>query len=157
MKRKVAVIFGGCSTEYEVSLNSAYSVITHMDRNKYDPILIGITREGLWKRFYGDVEKLKDNTWMEDRKCVPAVISPDREIHGILEFHGDKVEVTRLDAAFPVLHGKNGEDGTLQGLLTMAAIPFAGCKTLSSAMCMDKDIAHKIVNLEGVKRLIVLS
>jgi D-alanine---D-serine ligase len=88
---------------------------------------------------------------MDGGDCVPAIISPDRNIHGLLEFHHDRTVTTRIDVAFPVLHGKNGEDGTLQGLLTMAGIPFAGCGTLCSAMCMDKDIAHKIVNSAGIK------
>ena len=152
MKRiKVAVLFGGCSTEYEVSLQSAYSVITNLNPKKYEAILIGITRQGAWLRYYGSLEKIQNDTWMDSGDCVPAIISPDRNIHGLLEFRDDKTVTTRIDVAFPVLHGKNGEDGTLQGLLTMAGIPFAGCGTLCSAMCMDKDIAHKIANLAGIK------
>jgi D-alanine---D-serine ligase len=150
-RKKVAVIFGGCSTEYEVSLQSAYSVITNLHPDKNEPILLGITRQGAWWRYYGAPEKIRQGTWMDSSDCVPAVISPDRSHHGLLEFHGDKVITTRLDVAFPVLHGKNGEDGTIQGLLTMAGIPFAGCGTLSSAACMDKDHAHKIAHLAGIK------
>lgn len=150
-RKKVAVLFGGCSTEYEVSLQSAYSVITNLNPKKYEAILIGITRQGAWLRYYGSLEKIQNDTWMDGGDCVPAIISPDRNIHGLLEFHDDRTVTTRIDVAFPVLHGKNGEDGTLQGLLTMAGIPFAGCGTLCSAMCMDKDIAHKIVNLAGIK------
>jgi len=152
MKRtRVAVIFGGSSTEYEISLQSAYSVITNLNPEEYDLILLGITRQGAWMRFTGPVEQIKDNTWMDHSVSVPAIISPDRNTHGILEFHGDKVTKTRIDVAFPVLHGKNGEDGTVQGLLEMAGIPCVGCGVLSSAMCMDKDIAHRIVSLAGVK------
>jgi D-alanine---D-serine ligase len=150
-RKKIGVLFGGCSSEYEISLKSAYSVITNLNPDKYDVILIGITRQGAWMRYYGPLEKIINDAWMNDSECIPAVISPDRNIHGLLEFSGDKVITTRIDAVFPVLHGKNGEDGTLQGLLAMAGIPFAGCGTLCSAMCMDKDIAHKIVNLAGVK------
>ncbi len=150
-RKKVAVLFGGCSTEYEVSLQSAYAVITSLNLKKYDVILIGITRQGAWMRYDGPVEQILNNTWMDSDDCVPAVISPDRNIHGLLEFHDDKVITTRIDVAFPVLHGKNGEDGTVQGLLEMAGISCVGCGTLSSAMCMDKDIAHKIVHLAGVK------
>lgn len=148
---KVAVLFGGCSTEYEVSLQSAYSVITHLDPEKYEAILVGITRQGVWMRYNGPAEKIKDNTWTQGGDCVPAVITPDRNVHGLLEFHNGKVVATRIDVVFPILHGKNGEDGTLQGLLTMAGIPFVGCGVLSSAMCMDKDIAHKMVHMAGVK------
>lgn len=150
-RKKVAVLFGGCSTEYEVSLQSAYSAITNLNPNKYETILIGITRQGAWLRYYGSLEKIQNDTWMDSYDCVPAIISPDRNIHGLFEFRGNKVIATRIDVAFPVLHGKNGEDGTLQGLLTIAGIPFAGCGTLCSAMCMDKDIAHKITNLAGIK------
>ncbi len=148
---KVAVIFGGYSTEYGVSLQSAYSVITNLNPKEYEAILIGITRQGAWLRYYGPPEKILNDTWMDGSDCVPAIISPDRNIHGLLEFRDDRTIVTGIDVAFPVLHGKNGEDGTLQGLLTMAGIPFAGCGTLCSAMCMDKDIAHKIVNSAGIK------
>ncbi|MBU3145514.1 D-alanine--D-serine ligase VanG [Clostridium sp. CF012] len=150
-KKTIAIIFGGCSSEYEISLQSAYSVIISLNPQYYDVTLIGITRSGVWMRYNGSPEQILDNTWMDMGACVPAIISPDRHIHGMLEFYDDKIIATRIDVAFPVLHGKNGEDGTLQGLLTMAGIPFVGCDTLSSAMCMDKDIAHKIVHLAGVK------
>ncbi len=150
-RTKVAVIFGGCSTEYEVSLQSAYSVIASLNPEKYDVIPLGITRQGAWVRFAGPVEQIRDDKWMEHSSSALAIISPDRNTHGILELCGDKVTTTRIDVAFPVLHGKNGEDGTVQGLLEMAGIPCVGCGTLSSAMCMDKDIAHKIVGLAGVK------
>ncbi|MBZ9609632.1 D-alanine--D-serine ligase VanG [Clostridium estertheticum] len=150
-KKTIAIIFGGCSSEYEVSLQSAYSVIISLNLEYYDVILIGITRSGVWMRYDGSPEQIRDNTWMDIGACVPAIISPDRHIHGMLEFYDDKIIATRIDVVFPVLHGKNGEDGTVQGLLTMAGIPFVGCGTLSSAMCMDKDIAHKIVHLAGVK------
>jgi len=121
-RKKVAILFGGCSTEYEVSLQSAYSVITNLNPKKYEAILIGITRQGAWLRFFGALEKIQNNTWMDSSDCVPAIISPDRNIHGLLEFHDDRTVTTRIDVAFPVLHGKNGEDGTLQGLLMMAGI-----------------------------------
>lgn len=157
-RKKVAVLFGGCSTEYAVSLQSAYAVITNLDPEKYEAILIGITRQGAWWRYSGPPEKIQNDTWAESGECVPALIAPDRNVHGLLEFHTDRTVLTSIDVAFPVLHGKNGEDGTLQGLLTLAGIPFAGCGTLCSAMCMDKDIAHKVVSLAGIKtpRSIVL-
>ncbi len=148
-KRTIAVIFGGCSPEYPVSLESSHSVITNMDSEKYDLILLGITKGGEWYRFYGDASALEDDTW-RDGKCVPAIISPDREVHGIVEFDREGVRTTRIDAAFPVMHGKNGEDGTIQGLCEMAGIPVVGCGTLSSAICMDKDRAHKLAALAGV-------
>lgn len=147
-KRTIAVIFGGCSPEYPVSLESSHSVIVNLDREKYDVIMLGITKGGEWYRFYGDVSALEDDSWRSG-KCVPAVISPDREVHGIIEFGEDGVRATRIAAAFPVMHGKNGEDGTIQGLCELAGIPVIGCGTLCSAICMDKDRAHKLAELAG--------
>ena len=150
-KKNIAVIFGGCSPEHTVSLASAAAVIRNIDAEKYEVIQLGITEGGEWFRFYGSPDDIEANTWRADRtKCIPAVISPDRDQHGILEFRLSGVRTTRLDAAFPVLHGRNGEDGTVQGLCELAGIPLIGCGTLASALCMDKDRAHKLVMLAGV-------
>ena len=150
-KKNIAVIFGGCSPEHTVSLASAAAVIRNIDAEKYEVIQLGITEGGEWFRYYGSPDDIEANTWRADRtKCIPAVISPDRDQHGILEFRLSGVRTTRLDAAFPVLHGRNGEDGTVQGLCEMAGIPLIGCGTLASALCMDKDRAHKLVMLAGV-------
>lgn len=158
MKQKtVAVLFGGHSTEYEVSLQSACSVIESLDPEKYNVILLGITRRGEWMKYGGDIRQIRNDTWSTHASCVPAVISPDRGTHGILVLDDGgttqrrTAEAIPVDAAFPVLHGKNGEDGTIQGLLEMAGIPCVGCGTLSSALCMDKDIAHRLIRLEGIK------
>jgi len=150
-KKKIAVLFGGCSTEYEVYLQSAYAVITHLSQELYEIIMLGITKEGNWLRFRGETEKILDNTWFTDETCTKALLSPDRSDHGILELQDNTTVITRLDAVFPVLHGKNGEDGTLQGLIELSGIPVIGCGMLSSALCMDKDYAHKIVSLAGIK------
>ena len=150
-KKNIAVIFGGCSPEHTVSLASAAAVIRNIDAEKYEVIQLGITEGGEWFRFYGSPDDIEANTWRADRtKCIPAVISPDRDQHSILEFRLSGVRTTRLDAAFPVLHGRNGEDGTVQGLCELAGIPLIGCGTLASALCMDKDRAHKLVMLAGV-------
>ena len=150
-KKNIAVIFGGCSPEHTVSLASAAAVIRNIDAEKYEVIQLGITEGGEWFRFYGSPDDIEANAWRADRtKCIPAVISPDRDQHGILEFRLSGVRTTRLDAAFPVLHGRNGEDGTVQGLCELAGIPLIGCGTLASALCMDKDRAHKLVMLAGV-------
>lgn len=150
-RKKVAVLFGGCSPEYKVSLSSAVSVIDHLDRHKYEPILIGITEAGNWFRYYGGTEKISNDTWWSGNDCIKAAISPDRDIQGILEWDEYSIQTTRIDVAFPVLHGKNGEDGSVQSLLQLAGIPYVGCDTLSSAICMDKDIAHTIARNAGVK------
>jgi len=150
MKRTVAVLFGGHSTEYDVSLQSAASVIENLDLEKYNVVLIGITRHGEWLKYGGGVDCIRDDTWHKHTSCVRAVISPDRATQGILAFSGNNVTEIHVDVVFPVLHGKNGEDGTVQGLLEMAGIPFVGCGMLSSALCMDKDVAHRLVSLAGV-------
>jgi D-alanine---D-serine ligase len=149
---KVAVLFGGCSPEYSVSLQSAYSVLSSMDRTKYEPIPIGITRSGKWFRYYGDISGILSDIWHRDKTgCVPAFISPERGGHMIIELHYKHVVKTVFDIAFPVLHGKNGEDGTLQGLLETAGIPFVGCGMFCSALCMDKHKAHEAVARIGIK------
>jgi D-alanine---D-serine ligase len=151
-KKRVAVLFGGCSAEYEVSLRSAYSIITSMDPGKYETVLIGITRDGRWYRYYGDVDNIPGDTWQVERKyLVPVAVSPNREEQKIIEIKGGVLKESSIDIAFPVLHGKNGEDGTVQGLFELAGIPLVGCGTLASALCMDKDRAHKLVAAAGVK------
>lgn len=147
----IAVLFGGCSTEYEVSLQSACAVIENLNPEKYNLIQLGITRQGQWFKYSGDTSSIINDTWWQHPSCVPAVLSPDRATHGILVLDGAKITEIPIDAAFPVLHGKNGEDGTVQGLLELAGIPCVGCGMLSSALCMDKDIAHRLVRLAGVK------
>ena len=149
-KRTIAVIFGGCSPEYPVSLEGSNAVISNLDREKYDLVLLGITKGGEWYRYYGGVDGIENDTWRSG-ECVPACISPDREVHGVIEFGPDGIKTTRIDAAFPVMHGQNGEDGTIQGLIEMAGIPVVGCGALSSALCMDKDRAHKLAALAGVR------
>ena len=151
-KLTIAVLFGGCSSEYSISLQSAHSVITHLDREKYTPVLLGITRDGRWFYYTGPVDALPDDTWHQDPlHCTPAVLSPDRSLHGLLLLAPAGPSSLRLDAAFPVLHGKNGEDGTVQGLLELAGIPIVGCGTLSSALCMDKEVAHRLAREAGAE------
>lgn len=150
MRKKVAVIFGGCSPEYSVSLQSAYSVISNMDKEKYSPVLIGITSQGDWFYFNGDIEKVTNDTWHNDADCIPAAVSPNRSKHIILKYDDKRTDKISIDAAFPVLHGRNGEDGTVQGVFELAGIPIVGCGVLASALCMDKDRAHKLVHAAGI-------
>ena len=149
-KLNVAVIFGGCSPEYGVSLESASSVIENMDREKYNPIPIGISPEGAWFRFYGDAGKISSGAWLGSSDCALAVISSNRAKPGLLVFDKDKWSIEKLDVVFPVLHGKCGEDGTVQGLIELAGIPLVGCNTMSSALCMDKERAHSLVRASGI-------
>ena len=150
-KINVAVFFGGCSSEHGVSLSSASSVILHLNREKYEPVLIGITKEGHRYFYEGSPEMIRDDGWEHSGCCTPAALSPNRGEHRLLLFRPWGVDSLNIDIALPVLHGRNGEDGTLQGLLELAGIPIAGCGTLASALCMDKDRAHKLAALAGVR------
>ncbi len=151
-KIRIAVIFGGNSTEYEISLQSAFSVLDNLDPEKYDVIPLGITREGDWYRYYGSYDRLPENTWMNDPELLtPVVISHSRSSKGIIELGEGGNVLTEIDLALPVLHGKNGEDGTVQGLFELAGITIVGCNALSSAICMDKDRAHKLAELAGIE------
>lgn len=152
MKKNVAVIFGGASSEHDVSLLSATSVINNIPKDKYDVVLIGITRDGRWFKYDGDIEKIAKNEWESDPSCVPAFIAPDTSIHGIVVLDGNNT-VIKLDAVFPVLHGKNGEDGTIQGLLTIAGIPYVGCDSISSGSCMDKGVTNALADAAGIPQV----
>ena len=149
-RKRIAILFGGCSPEYGVSLQSACSVITHLDREKYEPVLIGISNAGDWFQYVGEIEKIPADTWCNEEDCIPVVVSPNRTVHGIVTIKNGKIRETHIDAVFPVLHGKNGEDGTVQGMFELAGIPVVGCGVLSSALCMDKDRAHKLVQAAGI-------
>lgn len=150
-RKKIAVIFGGSSTEYEISLQSTAAVFEAININKIEAVALGITREGDWYHYTGKTENIKSGTWESDFDNLhPIVISQNRSIKGFLELSDGRYTVCGIDCAFPILHGKNGEDGTVQGLLELAGIPIIGCGTLSSALCMDKDRAHKLASLAGI-------
>ena len=146
----ILVLFGGCSTEYEVSLQSAHGVLSHLDRSRFTPLTVGITREGRWLRYGGPLSGLETGDWASRPDCVPCALSLDRGDRRLLWLDGSG-RSEGFDAAFPILHGKNGEDGTVQGLLELMDVPVVGCGALSSALCMDKDRAHKLAALAGVR------
>lgn len=150
-KPNVAVLFGGCSTEYEISLASAAAVIEQIDPAQFTPILVGISRDGEWYRYTGPLCNIAADTWRRPEYCRRVELSASRGIHGLVTYQADAIHTLRLDAAFPILHGKNGEDGTVQGLLELAGIPIVGCNTLSSALCMAKHLAHTIASSQGVE------
>ena len=106
-KRSVAVIFGGASSEYEVSLRSASFVISGVDREKYDLTMVGITKKGQWFLYTGPENAIADDSWNRPEYVTPAVLPPDPSYHGLLVFSPDGVRTIQLDAVFPVLHGKN--------------------------------------------------
>ena len=149
-QKTILMLFGGCSTEHDISLQSAQAVLEYMDRGRWLPLMVGITRQGEWLCYNGPVSAIGDGGWQRDAAhCTPCALSLDRDRHQLLLL-GGRVSRVSFDGAFPILHGKNGEDGTVQGLLELAGIPFAGCGALSSALCMDKDRSHKLAALAGV-------
>ena len=122
-KLSVCVLFGGVSPEHEVSLRSAESVLNNLDKQKYNIFPVGITKDGDWILFGGDdYAMLPAGTWQDHPNNRRAAISP---VHGqgLLSFENDCVVRERIDVVFPVLHGENGEDGSMQGLLQIAGIP----------------------------------
>lgn len=147
--KRILIFFGGCSTEYAVSLQSAAAVLTHLDNSRYQPVLVGITRQGEWRYYSGAPENIAADCWQE-KDSVPCLLDPSRGAKRLILLDKDRT-CLGFDAAFPFLHGKNGEDGTLQGLLELAGIPLIGCGCLASALCMDKDRAHKLASLAGVR------
>lgn len=152
-KKKICVIFGGCSSEYDVSLQSAYSVIKNLKDDRYEKTLIGITQDGRWFLYEGDIERIPSDTW-NDGSCRRAVLSPSRDKKGIIVFGNDSKEVSEfipVDFVFPVLHGINGEDGTVQGMIELAGIPIVGCGMEASIICMDKNLAHILAERAGIK------
>ena len=139
---RIGILFGGCSEEHPVSVKSAQEVATHLDPEKYEPFYIGITKDGAWKLCDGP-----DGDWESGR---PAVLSPDRSVQGLLVLEQGRYETISLDVVLPVLHGKLGEDGAIQGLLELSGIPYVGCDIQSSALCMDKSLAYLVAGNAGI-------
>ena len=149
-KLSVCILFGGISPEHEVSLRSAESVLNNIDHNKYNVFPVGITREGDWILYGGkDYSELPSGAWRNHPDNRKAAISPVRG-QGLLSFEGDCVVRERIDVVFPVLHGENGEDGAMQGLLQMAGIPYVGPHVAASAVSMDKTLTKLVVDHAGV-------
>ena len=151
-KMKLLILFGGLSNEHEVSRVSASSIVRNADKDKYDLIPVGITKEGRWLLYEAaDPDKMASGAW-EQEATIPAMLVPDRGIHGIVVLRDGKAETIRIDCCFPVLHGFGGEDGTVQGLLTLAGIPFVGPGVAASANSMDKSLTKAVVERAGVRQ-----
>ena len=149
-KLSVCILFGGMSPEHEVSLRSAESVLNNIDHNKYNIFPVGITKDGDWILYTGkDYSKLPTGEWKSYPNNRRATISPVRG-QGLLSFEGDCVVRERIDVVFPVLHGENGEDGAMQGLLQMAGIPYVGPHVAASAVAMDKTLTKLVVDYAGI-------
>ena len=153
-KKTVALLFGGVSSEYDVSCMSVSSVFENVDREKYEPVLVGITKTGEWYLYGGEIEKVRAHEWDKDSENLKkAFICPDRTVHGLMVEGENGWEELYVDVVYPVLHGKNGEDGTMQGLLEIAGLPYVGCKVLSSAVCMDKEVCHSVLKNAGIPQV----
>jgi len=163
-KKRIAIIFGGQSSEHEVSRVSAQSVLENIDRQKYDIVMIGITKDGQWLTYDGPLEKIGCGEWQSiaqkqliTQKLLIQKNGPDSEatVTGITanntarDIFGQSSKAT-IDVIFPVLHGCNGEDGTIQGLFELAGIPYVGCGVLGSSVGMDKAYSKIIFEKEGL-------
>lgn len=148
-KKTIAILFGGVSSEHDVSTVSAKGIISNIDKEKYNLVLMGITKNGEWYLFDDNVNLLPEDKWLGSGSLKRAFISPDTSVHGIVTENGEHIYI---DAVFPVLHGKNGEDGTVQGLLQLAQIPFVGCDATSSGVCMDKGVTNAVLDAVGIKQ-----
>jgi D-alanine--(R)-lactate ligase len=141
---KIGILFGGSSEEHPVSVKSAQEVAKNLDAEKYEPFYIGITKSGAWRLCDGPAAH-----W-EDGNCRPAVLSPDSSDRGLLVLEQGKYETISLDVVLPVLHGRLGEGGAMQGLLELSGIPYVGCDVQSSALCMDKSLAYVVARSAGI-------
>ncbi|HWD61804.1 MAG TPA: D-alanine--(R)-lactate ligase [Humibacter sp.] len=143
-KVKVAIVFGGASEEHPVSVKSAQEVGRNLNLAKYEPFYVGITTHGVWK-----LCERPGPDW-ESSGCRPVTLSPDRAVHGLLVDEGDRTTIIRLDVVLPVLHGRFGEDGAIQGLLELAGIAYVGCDIQSSALSMDKSLTYLVARSAGI-------
>ena len=155
-KKQILIVFGGCSTEYKVSLESAHSVLQVLDQNRFTPLMVGITREGRWLRYQGDFSHLERGDWQEQPNCVPCALSPDRGSLQLLWLDGSGKH-EHFDAVFPILHGKNGEDGTLQGLLELIGAPIIKqlfCYTPFNAVWLRQFAAQQESRISFMRALV---
>ena len=146
-KKNVLVLFGGRSSEHEVSCVSATTVISNMDTETCEIYAVGITKEGRWV-LVDSVEEIKDGSWVDSKQ--QAMLSPDTTEKALYVIENGEFKKITIDVAFPVLHGLNGEDGTVQGLFELAGIPYVGCGVLASAVSMDKLYTKVIVDTLGI-------
>ncbi len=149
MKTKLCVIFGGKSSEHEISCKSAYNILQNLDKEKYEIIKFGITKSGATWLYEGDDASILDGSW-ENHDCTACVISHCPKTEGLIKLFDGKFEKIKVDVFFPVLHGKNGEDGTIQGVFELAQIPYVGNGVAGSALCMDKIFTKNILECANI-------
>lgn len=148
MTKRIAVLFGGQASEHPVSLMSAYSVLSNLDKEKFEAYMVGITKDGKWFHFTGSIDELDKDLWMENANNQQVILSPSPAHHGFYNMATNEVDY--VDAIFPVLHGKYGEDGSVQGLCVLNGIPCVSSNMTSCANAMDKDITHVLCENAGI-------
>lgn len=151
MKKQIAVFFGGESPEYEVSIQSATAVIQAIDTSKNEIIFIGITKQGKWYLYEGPIEAIINNNWDQHPSCTMVSPIMDKATSGVYIHRAFSVETCHIDVAIPILHGQNGEDGTIQGVFELAGINYVGCGVFTSALCTDKVQVQKLVHNLGIQ------
>ncbi|HBR01118.1 MAG TPA: D-alanine--D-alanine ligase A [Ruminiclostridium sp.] len=156
---KVTVLFGGQSSEHEVSRVSAQCVLENIDKERFDIQTIGITKNGEWLKYDGDIKLIGTGDWEQTARkklseAGPSVPgsgeSPIPTCMDLVSFKDNKGRSEKVDVVFPVLHGPNGEDGSVQGLLQLADVPYVGCNILASAAGMDKEFSKLVFDNAGI-------
>ena len=151
IKKNVLVLFGGVSEEHEVSLRSAMTVLNNIDEEKYRVFPVGIRKDGRWLLHRGENWELGEGIWEHNPGNSPVVLSPDGSF-GLMMLTGKSYTVQKLDCVFPVLHGRNGEDGAIQGLAQLAGLPVVGSGLTASVCGMEKYLAKLMVEKTGVQQ-----
>ena len=151
-KKKITLLFGGRSSEHIISCKSAKTVIDNINRNKYDLTLVGITKSGEWLRFDGDPALIPTDEWETAAESTPVFLSLGGKGKGLFSMEDNAFKYIETDIFFPILHGKYGEDGTIQGLFEMLGVPYVGCGVSASANAMDKSLTKILVDSIGIKQ-----
>ena len=149
MKKKIALIFGGRSSEHEVSIRSAFNILKALDLSLFEPLLIAISKQGTWYQLTeAEVEKIKfiDDNQFDLNQTVALISLKNETLLVNLQNHKQQ----KVDCVFPIIHGTNGEDGSLQGLLKMINVPFVGCGVMSSSIAMDKEAMKIVMTAAGI-------
>lgn len=145
-KLNIALLFGGMSSEHEVSRRSSAAIYMNLDKEKYDIYKVGITKDGRWLLTEAEPSEMEDGSWEKKSDNKTAYITPDRSIGGLVTQDG----IIPVDCVFLGVHGRNCEDGVLQGLLEHSGIPYTGPKVTASACSMDKSVTKLIAREAGI-------
>ena len=148
----ILVIFGGKSSEHEISRISAATVLKWLDEDKNEIIKIGIDKSGRWYLTEASLSDIESGRWEKNEGNQPAYIVPDPSLHGLIILGKEGFSLKKIDVVFPVLHGDHGEDGDIQGLLNMAGIPYVGPGVAASSNSMDKSITKKLISCTGIRQ-----